>query len=174
VVKRVAPASSDHATEDARAQVAEGVRRVIALSTLYNDQVSARVGMSASESQSIHLLQLHGPMTAGRLAEVTGLSTGTITGVLDRLERLGFVRRERSTEDRRKVVVTLDEGRIWAVMAPYYAHHGANLDQALARYGPDELALLGDFLDRLAPPGAPPAPVPWQDPDAEFGAVPGT
>jgi DNA-binding MarR family transcriptional regulator len=170
VVKRGAATASGHPVEEARAQVAEGVRRVIALSTLYNDQVSARVGMSASESQSIHLLQLHGPMTAGRLAEVTGLSTGTITGVLDRLEALGFVKRERSTQDRRKVVVTLDEGRIWAVMAPYYAHHGANLDEALSHYGPDELRILREFLDRLAPPGAPPAPLPWDGPDA----LPGT
>ncbi len=160
MVKRVAPAPPDAAAARAREQVALGVRRVIALSVLYNDQVAAKVGMSASESQSMHLLQLHGPMTAGRLAEVTGLSTGTITGVLDRLERLGFVRRERSTEDRRKVVVTLDEARIGQATARYYAQHAANLDEALAHYSLDELRLLEDFLERLAPAGAPPVSLP--------------
>lgn len=162
MVKRVAAARAAEGRTAAqlREEVALGVRRAIALTVLYNDQVANRVGMSASESQSMHLLQLYGPMTPGRLAEVTGLSTGTITGVLDRLERLGFVRRERSTEDRRKVLVTLDEAALAEQMAPYYAEHGANLEAALRRYDRDELLVLVDFVDRLAPADQPPAAVP--------------
>ena len=123
MVKRVASTrcGASRTAAQLREEVALGVRRAIAWTVLYNDQVASRVGMSASESQSMHLLQLFGPMTPGRLAEVTGLSTGTITGVLDRLERLGFVRRERSTQDRRKVLVSLDEKALEEQMAPYYA-----------------------------------------------------
>jgi len=162
VVKRSASARHEDVRTAAqlRDQVSHGVRRAIALSVLYNDQVASKVGMSASESQSMHLLQLYGPMTPGRLAEVTGLSTGTITGVLDRLERLGFVRRERSTQDRRKVLVSLDEAALGEQMAPYYAEHAANLDAALRRYGRDELLVLVDFMDRLAPLDEAPVPVP--------------
>ena len=162
MVKRVAAtrAVQSRTAAQLREEVALGVRRAIAWTVLYNDQVASRVGMSASESQSMHLLQLFGPMTPGRLAEVTGLSTGTITGVLDRLERLGFVRRERSTQDRRKVLVSLDEKALEEQMAPYYAEHGANLDAALRRYDRDQLLVLADFVDRLAPADQPPLPVP--------------
>src|SRR5437016_10273368 len=48
-----------------------------------------------------------GRVTAGRLAEVTGLTTGAITGVVDRLEKAGFVRRERDDNDRRKVFIAV-------------------------------------------------------------------
>jgi DNA-binding MarR family transcriptional regulator len=161
VVKRVPEPPADTRTAaQLRDEVATGLRRAIALTVLYNDQVASKVGMSASESQSMHLLQLYGPMTPGRLAEVTGLSTGTITGVLDRLERLRFVRRERSTQDRRKVLVTLDEEALAAQMAVYYSQHAANLDAALRRYDRDELAVLADFVNRLAPLDEPPVPVP--------------
>jgi DNA-binding MarR family transcriptional regulator len=48
---------------------------------------------------------MEGRMTAGRLAELTGLTTGAITGVIDRMEKAGFVRRERDDSDRRKVFI---------------------------------------------------------------------
>ena len=50
-------------------------------------------------------LNMEGRMTAGRLAELTGLTTGAITGVIDRMEKAGFVRRERDDSDRRKVFI---------------------------------------------------------------------
>jgi DNA-binding MarR family transcriptional regulator len=161
VVKRSASASVDaRSAAQLREEVAHGVRRAIALTVLYNDQVASKVGMSASESQSMHLLQLYGPMTPGRLAEVTGLSTGTITGVVDRLERLGFARRERSTQDRRKVLVVLDEEVLAEKMAAYYAEHATNLDTALRRYSREELVVLADFVDRLAPMDQAPVALP--------------
>ncbi len=161
MVKRSAAASVDaRSAAQLRDEVAHGVRRAIALTVLYNDQVASKVGMSASESQSMHLLQLYGPMTPGRLAEVTGLSTGTITGVVDRLERLGFARRERSTQDRRKVLVVLDEEVLAEKMAAYYAEHATNLDAALRRYSREELVVLADFVDRLAPMDQAPVALP--------------
>jgi DNA-binding MarR family transcriptional regulator len=55
----------------------------------------------------LDFLNLEGRVTAGRLAEVTGLTTGAITGVIDRLEQVGLVRRERDGEDRRKVFIAI-------------------------------------------------------------------
>lgn len=54
------------------------------------------------------LLQLHGPATPGWLAEMTGLSTGAVTGVVDRLERAGYVSRAQDPQDRRRVIVAPD------------------------------------------------------------------
>src|SRR5450759_3436427 len=88
---------------EAAPRVAEQLRKVIAAVVLFNEQVAAQVGMSASESQTLHLLELHGPPSPSELAKLTKLSTGTMTGVLDRLEQLGFVRRERHPVDRRRI-----------------------------------------------------------------------
>jgi DNA-binding MarR family transcriptional regulator len=55
----------------------------------------------------VDFLNMEGRMTAGRLAELTGLTTGAITGVIDRMEKVGLVRRERDPDDRRKVYVAI-------------------------------------------------------------------
>src|SRR5919199_1292091 len=81
------------------------LRSVIADAVLFNHQVAERVGLNATDAQCLNLLDLHGPMPAGRLAHLTGLTTGAITGAVDRLERVGYVRRERDLHDRRKGIV---------------------------------------------------------------------
>src|ERR671916_44684 len=94
------------AADELRAAIQRSTLRFIAGVVLHNHAVAQRVGLGASDSQLISLLNLHGPLTPGRLAELTGLTTGTVTGVIDRLERAGYVRRERDAGDRRKVPVT--------------------------------------------------------------------
>jgi len=74
-------------------------------------QVSAeRIGINVTDLNCLNIVALAGPMTAGELARATGLTTASITGVLDRLEDGGFVRRERDPKDRRRVIVTLNPG----------------------------------------------------------------
>jgi DNA-binding MarR family transcriptional regulator len=144
----------------APSRVELAVRNLIANAVLFNHQVAQRVGLGASDAQFMHLLQLHGPLTPGRLAELSGLTTGTVTGVIDRLEDAGFVRRERDASDRRKVIVTLDEEHLWREMAPLYAGQAESLARVAGGYDDDQLALIADFLERLvaeAPSGAPDA-----------------
>jgi DNA-binding MarR family transcriptional regulator len=124
------------------------VRRQIAEVILFNQWVAQQFGMSASDAQFMHLLNLHGPLTPGRLAELSGLSTGTVTGVLDRLERLGYARRERDPDDRRKVIVTVDEERLWRDFGPLYAPQAEHLAKVLDHYDADQLELIEDFLNR--------------------------
>src|SRR6478609_1163279 len=74
-------------------------------------QVSAeRIGINATDLNCLNIVAVTGPMTAGELARATGLTTASITGVLDRLEEGGFVRRERDPKDRRRVNVKLNPG----------------------------------------------------------------
>jgi DNA-binding MarR family transcriptional regulator len=141
------------------AAVEMAVRNLIANAILFNHQVAQRVGLGASDAQFMHLLQLHGPLTPGRLAELSGLTTGTVTGVLDRLEAAGFVRRERDGSDRRKVIVKLNEERLWSAMAPLYAGQAESLAAVAGAYDAEQLEVIADFLDRLvrespASPGA--------------------
>jgi DNA-binding MarR family transcriptional regulator len=142
------------------AAVEMAVRNLIANAILFNHQVAQRVGLGASDAQFMHLLQLHGPLTPGRLAELSGLTTGTVTGVIDRLEAAGFVRRERDESDRRKVIVKLNEERLWSAMAPLYAGQAESLAAVAGAYDAEQLEVIADFLDRLVrespamPPGA--------------------
>src|SRR3954451_7040887 len=86
--------------------VVDSIRRVIATAILFSHQVAETLGLGPSDAQFMTLLEVHGPVTPGRLAELSGLRTGTVTGVLDRLEHAGFVRRDRAPGDRRKVIVS--------------------------------------------------------------------
>jgi DNA-binding MarR family transcriptional regulator len=146
---------SDH-YEPSRIEMA--VRAFIASAILFNHQVAQRLGLGASDGQFLHLLQVHGPLTPGQLAELSGLTTGTVTGVLDRLEGAGFVRRERDASDRRKVIVKLNEERLWSLMAPLYAGQAESLTGVAGAYDAEQLALIADFLERLVreSPSTPP------------------
>jgi DNA-binding MarR family transcriptional regulator len=96
------------------------------------------------------LLDVHGPLTPGRLAELTGLRTGTVTGVLDRLENAGFVRRDRDPGDRRKVIVSVHQAQIDAKVSPHYAGQAQSLTELLSRYDDQQLALIEDFMAAVA------------------------
>jgi DNA-binding MarR family transcriptional regulator len=126
------------------------VRAFIANAILFNHQVAHRLGLGASDGQFMHLLQVHGPLTPGQLAELSGLTTGTVTGVIDRLEEGGFVRRERDGSDRRKVLVKLDEEQLGRKMAPLYAGQAEILAEVAASFDAKQLDAIADFLERLA------------------------
>lgn len=131
--------------DELRSEIGMAVRQFIAAVVLHNQAVAQRLGLGGSDSQFVQLLSRHGPLTPGRLAELTGLTTGTVTGVIDRLEKAGFVRRERDAGDRRKVLVTLVAAAMGRI-AEQYAEHGAHLNAVLARRGPDELQVIAEFL----------------------------
>jgi DNA-binding MarR family transcriptional regulator len=88
-------------------QLEEAIRRSSAQGVLFGQTVANVAGISGSDLECLDFLNLEGRVTAGRLAEVTGLTTGAITGVVDRLEKAGLVRRERDEADRRKVFIVI-------------------------------------------------------------------
>ena len=143
--------------------VGAALRRTIVGVVVFNHQVVERLRLGANEGQFLNLLELHGALTPGQLAEHTGLGTGTVSGVLDRLERAGYARRERGSDDRRKVIVTLDRDRVGREILPLYAGQDRRVNELLERYADGELAVIADFLQRLAATGEkapPPAPGP--------------
>src|SRR6476646_4089911 len=80
---------------------------------LFHTAVAERLGLNPSDHKVADILALEeGPVTPGRLAELTGLTTGAVTGVLDRLENAGFVAREPDPADRRRIILRLRPGRI--------------------------------------------------------------
>ncbi|HEX7210749.1 MAG TPA: MarR family transcriptional regulator [Propionibacteriaceae bacterium] len=121
---------------------------MIANIVLFNHAASASLGLGASDSQFLTLLQTRGAMTPGQLAEASGLTSGTVTGVIDRLEKAKLVRRKRDDGDRRKVFVVLAADAVDR-LAPIYAGQGAMLQRVLAQRTPAELEVIRSFLGDL-------------------------
>ena len=86
-------------------ELENAMRKASSQGALFAKSVADQAGISSADMECIDFVNLEGRMTAGRLADLTGLTTGAITGVVDRLEKAGFVRRERDESDRRKVFI---------------------------------------------------------------------
>jgi DNA-binding MarR family transcriptional regulator len=114
---------------------------------LFSQAVAERLGLTSSDLECLDLLMLRGPVTAGELAQWTGLTTGAVTGIIDRLETAGFVQRERDLTDRRKVVVR-PLAAVHEKIVPLYAPMQEAADAALSGYSNEELALMLDFFTR--------------------------
>jgi DNA-binding MarR family transcriptional regulator len=84
---------------------AQAGREMSYRTVMFQQAIADRMGLSATEMQCAGVLEQEGPMTAGRLAERTGLTTGAITGIIDRLEAAGLARRSEDPSDRRRVIV---------------------------------------------------------------------
>ncbi len=125
------------------------LRQFHALGASFFRAAAARSGMTVTDMQVMDLLKSAGPMTAGQLAELTGLTTGAITGMLNRLEEAGRVRRERDPNDARRVIVRLargsDDGR---EIDPMFDSIGKAWEDLAAHYDDEQLALLLEFLQR--------------------------
>lgn len=117
-----------------------------ALGVLFSQAVADRVGITPSELETLDLFNLYGPMTPSRLAELTGLTTGGVTRLIDRLERGGFVRRDPDPKDRRKVILQPLNVQNEAMVGPYYESLGARMFELTSRYGDDELELILGYM----------------------------
>jgi DNA-binding MarR family transcriptional regulator len=124
----------------------EAMRRSSAQGVLFGQAVANVAGISGSDLECLDFLNLEGRVTAGRLAEVTGLTTGAITGVVDRLEKAGLVRRERDEADRRKVfIVVVPEAT--ATIGQFYVPMQQAMHKVWSRYSEEELRLLLRFAN---------------------------
>ncbi|HTG19997.1 MAG TPA: MarR family transcriptional regulator [Reyranella sp.] len=123
------------------------LRRSSAAGVLHGQTVARRVGVNSSDLECLDLIQMSGPSTAGEIARHTGLTSGAVTGLIDRLERLGLVERTADPADRRKVLVRVREDRIGPI-AQLYAPLEKAMQSLLAGYSKEELKLLIDFAEQ--------------------------
>ena len=134
--------------KDLELEIQQQMVAMIAQIVLFNHAVNASLGLGGSDSQFLTLLRTRGPMTPGQLAAATGLTSGTVTGVIDRLERAELVRRERVSDDRRKVLVVPTPDAADR-LAPAYAGQATMLQGVLARRTSAELETIKKFIDDL-------------------------
>ena len=129
--------------------VLRSLRRVNLQGSLFGHTVALRFGLSESDIEALEVLIDSGAATAGKLSDLTGLTTGAVTRVIDRLEQSGYVRRVPDPADRRRVVVELVPDRIAAVEATM-ARVGDKSASEIGQYSEAELAVIDDFLTRMA------------------------
>ena len=133
-------------------QVTRALRNLSGQLTRLNQTVGSGVGLTVGDLGILELADRVGPLTPSRLAELGGLSPATMTGVLDRLEADGWVRRERDPGDRRKVnIFAIGRHRL---VQRYYSGMQRRVHQICAGYTDDQLDLIVEFLTRVAEAGA--------------------
>jgi|SRR4051794_15946039 DNA-binding MarR family transcriptional regulator len=121
------------------------IRRSQAATDRYDQAVADAIGLNRTDMRCLDVLGMEGPVTAGRLAEATGLSSGAMTTALDRLERAGFARRVRDERDRRRVLVEIVPAALEGSYRFYAAHIAAG-ERMYGRYTTAQLELLVEFL----------------------------
>jgi DNA-binding MarR family transcriptional regulator len=102
-----------------------------------------------TDYKTLGLLERLGPLSAGEIATHSGLASASVTNLLDRLERKGFVRRVRDATDRRRVLVEPVMDRL-AAAGEQFASTRRSLSELVERYSTGELAVIADFLARNA------------------------
>lgn len=118
---------------------------------LHHQSEAAKLGLNPTDAKAVSLLGETGPVPAGRLAELLSLTTGAVTGVLDRLEEAGLVRRESDTQDRRRVLVVPSEKGVSVAEGERIFGPLAGPFSALVRsYSEKELDVILDFVTRTS------------------------
>src|SRR5258706_10100383 len=128
--------------------VLRALRRVNLQGSFFGQTVAIRFGLSESDIETLGALIDMGATTAGRLAELTGLTSGAVTRVIDRLEQSGYVRRAPDPADRRKVIVEVVPEKVASVQSTLNRVGAAGAEE-IGRYTDAQLALITDFLTRM-------------------------
>lgn len=129
--------------------VAQASRENSTLAVFFHTRIAERVGLGATEEKTLGLLGKRGPLTAGEIAAHTGLTTPSVTGLLDRLESKGMVQRVRDPHDRRRVIVQPNQERLAELDQLFHSLQEA-FREVLEVYSDEQLATIADFLTRSA------------------------
>lgn len=116
---------------------------------LHEQNVAASLGLYNNDFISLDILREAGPITAGELSKKTGLTTGSITALVDRLEKNGYVHRQNDPSDRRRVIIVPDYESKEEVSNSYRPLHTAMVELA-SSYTDEELTLITQFIGKAS------------------------
>jgi DNA-binding MarR family transcriptional regulator len=125
-------------------------RREMSMETImFHQSVADVLGLHITDHKCLDLIRQYGAMPAGRIAELTGLTTGAVTGIIDRLEKAGYVRRANDPKDRRRTIVEPIRNKKWerkieAIFIPFHER----MHKILSSYSDGELDFLLDVLTK--------------------------
>ena len=123
------------------------MRRHTTAAVLFHHAVAERLGLGPTDLKCLDVVRERGPLTGSQLAAITGLTTGAVTGVVARLERAGYLRREPDPADGRKQILSASLDRASGVHAVFKSMRD-DLAAELRHLDADQLAAIAGFLDR--------------------------
>jgi DNA-binding MarR family transcriptional regulator len=122
-------------------------RELSTRTVIFHHLIGERLGLNPTDHKCLDVIIKSGmPMTASQLAEETGLSTGAITGVVDRLEKAGYVRRKRDQKDRRLVFINPLLDKAMVKLSPIFEPIKQASRKLYSKYSDEELAIILDFI----------------------------
>jgi DNA-binding MarR family transcriptional regulator len=140
--------SKNHSSDSHVEDLISHLRSLTHAKMMFKNGVASKMHLNISDAECIDFLIQMGSSTAGDLARVTGLTTGAVTSVIDRLEKGGYVRREKNPNDRRKVMVVLIPERNKSIR-DHYDPLNAEIHNLLSDYGKKELKILISCMKEL-------------------------
>jgi len=144
--------AGDRARRRATTAIKDALRALSIQLSLLNHRVGAQLELKDADFDCLDLVSRHGPLSPTALARRSGLHPATMTGILDRLERGGWVARDRDPADRRAVVIRALQDRAPEIFQLFSGMNG-KMDELCSGYDEAQLELLADFLRRAAEAG---------------------
>jgi len=111
-----------------------------------HEAVARKAGLSGTDHKYLGFLMEKGQMTAGELSTLTGLTTGAVTGLIDRFEKKKLVKRRFAEDDRRKVIIEPNTKNIMALLQPLYKESRSRTEQLIASFSSKELKVIETFF----------------------------
>src|ERR671938_103529 len=125
----------------------EQSRELSTRTVVFHHLIGEHLGLTPTDHKCLDVIIKSGtPMTASQLAEETGLSTGAITGVVDRLEKAGYVKRKRDQKDRRLVFINPLIDKAIVKLSPIFEPIKQASRSLYSKYSDEELAIILDFV----------------------------
>ncbi|HTE31671.1 MAG TPA: MarR family transcriptional regulator [Chryseolinea sp.] len=113
-----------------------------------HEAIGRKAGLSGTDHKYLGFLRKKGAMTAGELSNLTGLTTGAVTGLIDRFEKKKLVKREFAKDDRRKVMIVPNTKRIIAVFTPLYAEFRNKSEKLAASFSDKDAKILETYFSK--------------------------
>ncbi|MGM9508681.1 MarR family winged helix-turn-helix transcriptional regulator [Larkinella sp. GY13] len=134
-------------------QEEDAIRPIRKLSQLYaytsiqmHEAVARKAGLSGTDHKYLGFFIEKGQMTAGELSTLTGLTTGAVTGLIDRFEKKNLVKRQFAQDDRRKVILVPNTATIMALLVPLYAEFRSESEKLLASFSNEEIKIIEAYF----------------------------
>lgn len=134
---------------DAKNEVVE-IRKLSQLfsytSIQFHESIGRKIGLSGTDHKYLGFFLQKGQMTAGDLASLTGLTTGAITGLIDRFETKKLLKRQPDKADRRKVILVPDIVKITELILPFYQDFQDETDELFSSFTSNERGILEKYF----------------------------
>lgn len=108
-------------------------------SILMHEAIARSAGLSGTDHKFLGLILQNGEMTAGELSKITGLTTGAVTGLIDRLEKKKLIKRQFDKEDRRKVKIAINQQNTKELLEPLFKELQEKTIKLISTFSEDEI-----------------------------------